>query len=247
MYVGVAAALLFALPVRAQEPAPAPADAARAQVRIVEQLVDAGLAEQALSAAAEMRAAGAVPEGLDVAQARAMHARGLSTDALALLDAHLRDHRKDATAWAVRGVILLDTSAPARDAGRVSEAVEALGRARRHAPRDATILNNLGWALLVAGKPVEAEEALRAALVQDPSSRRARNNLGIALARAGHDEEALATFRAAGSEADARVNLAAVCEWRGDVPGALTHLRAALAATPDHPAASAALVRLASP
>jgi Flp pilus assembly protein TadD len=176
-----------------------------------------------------------------VAQARAMHARGLSTDALALLDAHLRDHRKDAAAWAVRGVILLDMG------GRVDDAVASLTRARRHAPRDATILNNLGWALLVEGKPSQAEEALRAALVQDPSSRRARNNLGIALARAGRDEEALAAFRAAGREADARVNLAAACEWRGDVPGALTHLRAALAAMPDHPAATAALARLAAP
>ncbi len=216
------------------------ADAAargRAQVQVVEGLVEAGLAEEALQAVAEIRAAGAAPDALDLAQARAMHARGLSHEALVLVEAYVGRHRRDAAGWALQGVLLLDL-------GRVDDAVRALRRARRRAPEDAALLNNLGWAELAAGDARSAEATLRAALVQDPSSRRTRNNLGFALARQGRDDEALANFRAAGDEADARVNLAAACELRGEPAVAVTHLRAALLARPDHPAALAALARL---
>jgi Flp pilus assembly protein TadD len=216
-------------------PAEIPPDAA---ARVVTGLVDAGLVDQALAVASEARASGTSPARLDVAQARAMHAKGLSTEALALLEGYVQRHRRDAEAWATRGVILLDL-------GRGAEAVASLERARKLDRGNANVHNNLGWALLVGGRPAEAEASFREALRHDPVSRRARNNLGFALARQERDAEALEAFRAVLSEADARLNLAAACEWRGDVPGAVMQLRAALGAQPDHGLAAEALARLA--
>jgi Flp pilus assembly protein TadD len=216
-------------------PAEVPPDAA---ARVVSGLVDAGLVDQALAVASEARAGGASPPRLDVAQARAMHAKGLSAEALTLLEGYLRRHRRDAEAWATRGVVLLDL-------GRTGEAIAALEHSRKLQRRSAPVHNNLGWALLVAGRAPEAEASFREALRHDPASRRARNNLGFALARQGRDAEALEAFRAVLGEADARLNLASACEWRGDVASAVVQLRAALAAQPDHAPAAAALGRLA--
>ncbi len=213
---------------------------ADAQVAVVAGLVEAGMHREALVAISELRGRGEDPPGLVPLQARAMHATGLSSEALALLDAHVKHRRRDAAGHAVRGLILADL-------GRVGEAVEALRRASALLPDDPGVRNNLGVALLAAGSAAEAEAAFRAALARDPASLRARNNLGFALARQRKDDEALASFRAAGDEGAARHNLGLACELRGDLAGALVQYHASLAARPDDPATRTALARLLPP
>lgn len=209
-----------------------------AQAALLEGLVDAGLPDQALAALAELRAAGEDVAPFRVVQAEAMHATGLTDDALSLLDAHLRHHRRDADALAARGLIL-------SDAGRVAEAVDALKRAVKLRKDDAALLNNLGFALLASGDATGAEARFREALRLDPGALRVRNNLGFALARLERDDEALAAFRAAApDEATARYNLGVACEQRGDRTTAIPQYRAALEARPGHVEAGARLERL---
>ena len=213
---------------------------ADAQVSVVAGLVEAGMHREALVAISELRGRGEDPPGLVPLQARAMHATGLSSEALALLDAHVKHRRRDAATHAARGLILADL-------GRVPESVEALRRAAKLLPDDAGVRNNLGVALLAAASPAEAEVAFRAALARDPANLRARNNLGFALARQQRDDDALASFRAAGDEGAARYNLGLACELRGDLPAALVQYHAALAARPDDSATRTALARLLPP
>ncbi len=208
-----------------------------AQAALLEGLLDAGLPEQALAALAELRAAGEDVAPFLVVQAEAMHATGLTDDALGLLDAYLRRHRRDADAHATRGLIL-------SDAGRVEDAVVALERAVKLRRDDAALLNNLGFALLATGDATRAEARFREALRIDPGALRVRNNLGFALARLERDDEALAAFRAASDEATARYNLGVACESRGDATTAITQYRAALEVRPGHAEARARLERL---
>lgn len=207
------------------------------QIHILDGMIDAGLPEEALRGLAEVRAGGADDPRLDVIQAHALHLTGLQAEALALLQAHLRRHKRDAEAWALLGVVYAD-------GGRLPEAIDALDRALRLAPRDPEVLNNLGYVELAAGKPEKAVEHLRASLTLDASQPRTRNNLGFALARLERDVEALEAFRAANNEADARYNLGVACEMRGDRASAINHFQAALSVRPDHPGAANALQRL---
>jgi Flp pilus assembly protein TadD len=209
-----------------------------AQVSVVEGLLAAGMPEKALTVLSGLRAEGGpLDRRLDVLQARALHATGLSLEARRMLEAHTHAARRDPDGWAALGVVLADT-------GDLPGAIGALERARKLAPKDAAILNNLGYAQLAAGNAEKAVALLQRSLVIDPAQARTRNNLGFAFARLERDAEALQAFRAAGSEADARYNLGVACVNRGDRADALTQFNAALEASPGHPAAAAALARL---
>ena len=212
---------------------------AAAQLEVVAGLLDAGLPEKALVATAEVRASGNADPQLDVLQARALHATGMHTEARTLLDTHLKQRPGDAEGWAALGVVLAD-------AGDAPGSVRALERADRISPKDAIILNNLGFARLAAGNAEGAVAAFRRALGQAPSQARTRNNLGLALARLDRDDEALEAFRAAGPEPEARYNLGLACELRGDRGSAIAHYHAALAVAPNHPSSRQALTRLLS-
>jgi Flp pilus assembly protein TadD len=228
--------------VQAAEPSAPPARGSartESQKALIEGFVDAELHVQALQAIASLREAGEDVAPFAVAQARAMHATGLTDDALALLDTHLRHHRRDGDGWAARGLIL-------SDARKLPESVAALTRAARLLPDDAAVMNNLGFVLLATGDAEGALVRFRSAVQLDPASQRARNNLGFALARLGRDDEALAAFRAANDEADARYNLGVACEQRGDRVTALTQYRAAVEARSTHAAAAARLDTLLS-
>lgn len=210
-----------------------------AQVGVLTSLVDSGLSEQALQVLAEVRAQGATDTRLDVLQARAMHATGMSDEARTLLEGHVKRAPRDPAGWAALGAVLAD-------AGNLPGSLAALERARRLTPDDPVVLNNLGYARLSANETEEAVRLFRASLTRDPSQPRTRNNLGFALARLERDMEALQAFRAANVEADARYNLGVACVNRGDRGTALTQFNAALEAAPGHPAAAAALDRLLS-
>ncbi|MFZ5482447.1 MAG: tetratricopeptide repeat protein [Myxococcota bacterium] len=209
------------------------------QVDVVTGLVEAKLHEAALQAIKELRDQGVTDERLDLLQARAMYGQGMRAEGRGQLDAYLKKHRRDADAWALLGVMLADDK-------QLPEAFEALQRANRLQPRDAAVLNNLGYVQMAMGRLDDAVATYRAALAADPTSVRARNNLGFALARQEKDDEALAAFRAAGDEADALYNLGLACELRDDRASAITHYKNAIAARPTHLEARAALGRLVS-
>lgn len=211
--------------------------AAETQVRVLGTLLEQGQAEKALEIIGQIRADGGDDPRLDVLQGRALHATGMTTEALSLLGKYTRSHRGDAEGWAALGVVQADSGALA-DAGR------SLERARRLAPDDADILNNLGFVRLSEGRAEDAVEILQASLRLDPSQVRTRNNLGFALARLERDEAALQAFRAAGSEADARYNLGVACLERGDRAGAVNQFNLALEAQPGHPAATSAIAQI---
>ncbi len=212
----------------------------QAQLDILEGLVDGDMVTDALNVAAELRASGLKSPRLDLLQAEAMHAQGMSSQARDLLTDLVKKTPRNAAAWSELGVVLSDM-------GEIDGAVAALDRARRLAPDDPKILNNLGYLEMAKGRNTRAVELYEQALKQDPSSARTRNNLGFALARLERDTEALAAFRAAGPEADARYDLGVACELRGDTTSALTNYQAALSASPQHAPASAALARLLHP
>ncbi len=210
-----------------------------AQVNVVTSLIDTGLNEKALQVLADVRSQGGDDARLDVLQARALHATGMSAEARALLELHTARVPRDAEGWSTLGIVLAD-------AGDVPGSIRALERASKLDPDDAVVLNNLGFARLSANDAEEAVRLFRASLTRDPSQVRTRNNLGFALARLERDMEALQAFRAANTEGNARYNLGVACVNRGDRPSAITQFNAALEAAPGHLAATAALDRLLS-
>ncbi len=216
-----------------------PEERAQAQLDVLEGLVEAGMIDNALEVAAQLRGSGMKDTRLDLLQARAMQGKGMTDQAVSMLRTVTRKEPRNAAAWSELGVVLSD----AQDA---DGAISALERARRLTPNDARVLNNLGYLTMAKGQNQLAVELFQASLVQDPSNARTRNNLGFALARLERDTEALTTFRTAGTEADARYNMGVACELRGDTASALTNYQAAVALSTQSPAA-AALTRLLHP
>lgn len=207
------------------------------QLDVLEGLYRSGMVDDALRAAAEIRSQGVKSQRLDVLQAQVMAAKGLRTEATAMLEGVVDHHPKNADAWAALGIIYADEK-------RLDVSLKALERAVKLEPADADVRNNLGFVQMVAGRYDDAVDTFKAAIALDPSEVRTRNNLGFALARDSRDSDALEAFRSAGSEADARYNLGVACELRMDVTSALAQYQAALQAQPEHPQAKAALARL---
>ncbi len=216
-----------------------PEERARAQLDVLEGLVQAGMIDNALEVAAQLRSSGMKDSRLDLLQAQAMQGKGMTDQAVSMLRTVTRKEPRNTAAWSELGVVL-------SDAHDTEGAISALEHARRLQPNDARVLNNLGYLTMSKGQNQRAIELFEAALVQDPSNPRTRNNLGFALARMERDTEALATFRTAGTEADARYNMGVACELRGDTASALTNYEAAVALSTQSPAA-AALTRLLHP
>ncbi|HLQ45704.1 MAG TPA: tetratricopeptide repeat protein [Planctomycetaceae bacterium] len=78
------------------------------------------------------------------------------------------------------------------------------------APRDANVLNDLGYSYLLQSRYAEAERYLNAALQQNSMQANAINNLGVLYAKQGQSDRALAMFRRTSSEAEAQAKLARV-------------------------------------
>jgi tetratricopeptide (TPR) repeat protein len=115
-------------------------------------------------------------------------------------------------------------------AGDIDGAIADYRRCLALAPPHASVLNNLGSALLKAGRPEAAIDALEAALALDPGYLRALANLGNALHDAGRADEAILRLNDALTANPAYVP-------------ALVNLGVALAAAGDFDAAEAALER----
>ncbi|GDX80591.1 hypothetical protein LBMAG42_24020 [Deltaproteobacteria bacterium] len=207
------------------------------QLDVLDSLLENGMPEQALAMIGEMHQQGAKDVRMDVAEARAMHQRGLDHDAERLLLATVKKNPRTAEAWAQLGVLQADM-------GQVPAAVESLKKAARLDPKNPDIQNNYGFVLMAAGRDEDAVDAFRSSLAMDPASIRTRNNLGFVLVRLDRYDEAMESFRAASDEADARYNFAAACESHGDKAAAITNYDAAVRVRPGHPLAVAALSRI---
>lgn len=141
---------------------------------------------------------------------------------------------------------LLNLAASARHhQGRLEEAVELLGRARKLAPRDPHVLNSLGVCLKALGRPEAALQAYDTALRIDPQMAPLHFNRGSALeemsdligARAAYDR----AIQIEPSYVDALASLAWLDAHAGDADAARAHAGRALALSPSNVLARIAL------
>ncbi len=105
--------------------------------------------------------------------------------------------------------------------GQVQMAADTLKAARKQAPRDPVLMNNLGLCYLLRDEHADAETMFAAAAGERPSDARYRANLAVAIGMTGRYDEALLLFKQLMSEKDAYYNLGVICEARNDRQGAL--------------------------
>ncbi|MEB2284634.1 MAG: hypothetical protein B6D46_00495 [Polyangiaceae bacterium UTPRO1] len=119
--------------------------------------------------------------------------------------------------------------------GRSAEAVDEYKRALAIDPKHAKSHNNLALALLELGKFDEAAEHFSASLAIEPKAE-IYSDLGFVLGKLGRTEEAQAQYQKAlaldPNCASAHLNLAVVAVQSGDLAGAESHYRRALASQP---------------
>jgi Flp pilus assembly protein TadD len=127
---------------------------------------------------------------------------GRVDEAIAILDRALRQPRAGWQAWNARAV-----AADRRRDWRTADRAYAAGL--KVAPQTASLLNNLGWSLMLRGRWSEAERLLAEAHALAPSEERIADNLDLAKSAAAAD---LPAREQGESEADyaARLNDAGV-------------------------------------
>jgi len=215
-----------------------PGGRAKARMELAEALLDAGSVDACLELIAQMRAENERGVDIERLHAKALRVAGLDDDAQDVLQQIVRRWPRDAASHNELGILAMDRR-------QVTEAVDHFATAARIDGDNADYLNNLGFAQLSDGRADDAVDSLRKALRVDSSRDQTRNNLGFALVAAGRSDEAFRVFRSAGSPADAHYNVGVGLELKSDADGAVARFEKALDVDPDHPAARAALVRLA--
>lgn len=128
--------------------------------------------------------------------------------------------------------------------GNETQALEEYEKAIRAHPKDAHLLNDLGYFQYERGNWLEAERALRKALEIEPEHNRAWMNLGLTLGQQGKYAEALVAFEQAGKPAEARCNLAFIYGTQGKVQEAQQLYQEALELDPGLKLARVALGKL---
>lgn len=111
-------------------------------------------------------------------------------------------------------------------------------------PKDAALLNDVGYSHYNRGQWVEAEAHLRKAVAADKTSKRAWINLGMALAQQGKYQEGLDAFGKVVSPAEAQQNLGFVLLTQGKKAEAASAYKRALELEPTLKVARAALEKL---
>lgn len=114
-------------------------------------------------------------------------------------------------------------------------------------PKDADLLNDLGYSYYCQGDWANAEACLAKAVQQDPNHKRAWVNLGLARAQQSKWDESFEAFCKAVRPADAHCNMAFVLGAQGRSEEAKNQYRQALALDPGMRLAQAALARLENP
>lgn len=209
-----------------------------ARLDMAETMLRAGEPERAVAVLTAARQDQAEGFELDLLQARAFQAMGMSTEALALLEPHGDRHRKDAELHQLLGLLYFDLD-------RLDDAERSLTGAAERAPDDPEIANNLGFLLLVQERPAEAVPWLRRAVGLDPAQQRYRGNLGFALAADGQSEQALQIFRSAGPEPLALARLGVAHERASQPELAIARYHQALQLDPRQTVARSGLDRIA--
>ncbi len=130
------------------------------------------------------------------------------------------------------------------DFGKAMTEYEALLKAH---PKDADLLNDLGYSYYSRGDWANAESCLLKAVQFDPNHKRAWINLGLTQAQLGKWDESLQTFSKVVRPAEAHSNLAFVLAAQGKTAEAMAQYREALTLDPNLRAAQTALAHLDKP
>jgi Tfp pilus assembly protein PilF len=128
--------------------------------------------------------------------------------------------------------------------GDFQKAQEEYLKALKKTPKDADLLNDMGYGYYSRGRWAEAEKYLRQALTVKPGHQHATMNLGLCVGEQGHYDEALELFGKVVSPAQARCNLAFILTTQHKWSEAKRVYQEALHIDPDIPLARAALAKL---
>jgi Tfp pilus assembly protein PilF len=131
--------------------------------------------------------------------------------------------------------------------GEPKRALEEYQLALKLTPRDANLLNDIGYYYYNLGKWDKAEEHLRKAIASNAKHNRAWVNLGLTLGQQRRYDDSLQAFQHATSEAEAHSNMAFVYATQGKQDEAKAEYRKALALEPALRTAQLALARLENP
>ncbi len=169
-------------------------------------------------------------------QAIVLHQRNRTSEARTLYERVLTARPDDPDANHLLG--LIDESE-----GQLARALERLIRARRLAPDNAELLNNLASLYIRLGRTDDALEACRAGLRVRPNLAALHNTLGVAFQTGGRHKQAIASFRNALTHdpdyVEALNNLGMSLLACGEVENAALHLRKAVELAPNYPKALA--------
>jgi Tfp pilus assembly protein PilF len=114
----------------------------------------------------------------------------------------------------------------------------------KHQPRDADLLNDLGYFHYARGHWPEAERCLRQALEINPKLARAWVNLGLTLVKSGQTEAGLEAFGKALPPAEATYNVGVLLAQQGRVEEARALLQRSLSLDPNLGQARQVLAKL---
>jgi tetratricopeptide (TPR) repeat protein len=112
--------------------------------------------------------------------------------------------------------------------GQFEKAVDEYQKELAKTPRDADLLNDLGYSYYEQQDYQQAEKYLRQAIAAKPSLQRAHANLGLALGRQERWKESLDEFKKAGSLAAAHANLGVMYHAAGQHDNARRECQIAL-------------------
>ena len=128
--------------------------------------------------------------------------------------------------------------------GDFQKAQEEYHKALKKTPRDADLLNDMGYGYYSRGRWAEAEKYLRQALAVKPQHEHATMNLGLCVGIQGRYDEARQLFQKVVTPAQVQCNLAFLYTINHKWPEARQAYQQALHIDPDIPLARAALAKL---
>jgi Flp pilus assembly protein TadD len=128
--------------------------------------------------------------------------------------------------------------------GNQARALVEFQKALKAHPKDADLLNDLGYSYYNRGQWQDAERYLRQAVAAVPTHKRAWTNLGMTLAQQGRESDSLEAFGKAVSPAEAHANLGFLLATQGKFDHARLAYRRALELEPNLEVAKTALARL---
>jgi Flp pilus assembly protein TadD len=117
----------------------------------------------------------------------------------------------------------------------------------KQSPKDAHLLNDLGYSYYSRGQFAQAERTLTEATQIDPKNKQIWLNLGLAITSQGRIDDGLNVFRRVCTEGEARSNVGFLLAAQGKTSEAIAQYRQALELEPGLQQARLALERLENP